>query len=194
MPRHPRIYEGPATVRWYGMQRRAPRRLTSIAFGIAGLMALPIVVRAQSITSVTPGVRVRIDLPAADRVRWRRDHAQSVVGTLVAMHGDTVVLSVRDGQPPVRVPIGSIHSAYVTHGRPARWQAALTGAVAPALIAAGLTAASMSIHRGRGDPSIGAAAASSAAWAGASGALVSAWSPKERWKRVSVAEPGEAVP
>jgi hypothetical protein len=194
MPRNPRIHERPAEGRRYRLHSRATRRLTSIAFGIAAFVTLPIVVRAQSITSVTPGVRVRIDLPPADRVRWRRDHAQSVVGTLEATQGDTVMLSVSAGQPPVRVPVASIHTAYVSHGSPPRWQAALTGAVAPALIASALTAASMSIHRGRGDPSIGAAAASSAAWAGASGALVSAWIPKERWQRVSVVAPVEAIP
>src|SRR4051812_26364685 len=126
MPRTLRVREHLATVGRYGLQR-ASRGLTSVAFGIAGFMMLPIVARAQSITSVTPGVRVRVDLPPADRVRWRRDHVQSVVGTLEAMQGDTVMLRVRAGQPPVRVPVGSIHSAYVSHGRPPRWQAALTG-------------------------------------------------------------------
>jgi hypothetical protein len=65
-------------------------------------------------------------------------------------------------------------------------RAALVGAVKPAIVGAALSAIAMSL-RGRrdDDPTVGSAALSSAAWGAASGALLSAWAPKERWHRLA---------
>jgi hypothetical protein len=60
--------------------------------------------------------------------------------------------------------------------------AALDGALLPALITGALSAAGAAIHHKEGDPSPAGMAVSAAAWAGASGALIGAWSPKERWR------------
>ena len=137
---------------------------------------------AQSLDSLAPTTRVRVDFPTGERSRFHRDRAQSVIGTLEGVRGDTLLLAVRPGAVPLRVPRATIHRVYVSRGRPPRWRAALEGALLPAVITGALSAAGASIHRKAGDPSPGDMAASSAAWAAASGALLNAWSPKERWR------------
>ena len=102
---------------------------------------------------------------------------------------DTLLLVVRQGGVPLRIPRASVRNFYVSDGRPPRWRAALEGAVRPALIAAALGAAGASIRRKEGDPSPTQMAASSAAWAGATGAILGAWSPKERWRPISLQDP-----
>ena len=73
---------------------------------------------------------------------------------------------------------------YLSAGQPPRWRAAFDGALGPAILAATLTAAGVAIHRRPGDPSPAEAAAATALWVGASGALLSAWHPKERWQPI----------
>jgi membrane associated rhomboid family serine protease len=72
----------------------------------------------------------------------------------------------------------------VSRGRPPRWQAALRGAIAPALLGAAASAVGMAIDRKDDGPSFGSVVASSAAWGAASGAAFAAWSQRERWRRV----------
>ena len=150
------------------------------------LIATPVAVRGQALTSVAPDTRVRIDLLATGRSWHGREQVQSVVGTLVETHADTVLLAVRAGAAPVRIPLASTRAVFVTRGRPPRWQAALRGAVVPAIMGAALSAAASSIRHRPGDPSRGQMALSSAAWGAASGAALGAWSPKERWRRLTV--------
>jgi hypothetical protein len=150
------------------------------------LVATPVAGRAQALDSLAPDARVRVDLPATGR-SWRgRDQAQSVIGTLVGLRADTMLLAVRAGAVPVRIPLASTRAVFVTRGRPPRWQAAARGAVVPALMGAALSAVSGSIRRRDGDPNPGRMALSSAAWGAASGAVLGAWSPKERWRRLTV--------
>ena len=143
------------------------------------------VVEGQSLDRVPANARVRVDFPTTERPRFHRERAQSVVGTLEAVHADTLLLVVRPGELPLRVPRSAVRKMYMSGGRPPRWRAALDGALLPALIAAALSAVGTSIHRKEGEPGPAAAAASSAAWAGATGALVGAWSPKERWRPIT---------
>jgi hypothetical protein len=153
---------------------------------VLGLLASATsVTGAQSLDAIPANTRIRIDLPTGDRPRFRRERVQSVTGTLETVRADTLLLVVRPGDVPLRVPRAAARSLYVSRGRPARWRAAIDGALLPALITAALSAAGTSIHRGEGQPSAGQAAASSAAWVGASGALFGAWSPKERWRRIT---------
>ena len=149
------------------------------------LASVPTIARAQSLASMSADTRIRIDLPTADRSRFHREQMQSVVGTLETARADTLLLVVRRGAVPLRIPRAEVRKLYVSGGRPPRWRAALNGAVLPALITATLSAAGGSIHRKEGNPSPGQMAASSAAWAAASGALLGAWSPKERWRPIS---------
>jgi hypothetical protein len=162
-------------------------RLTFVVAVIAAPAVATAVARAQSASGVASGARIRIDLPTTERSRFGRERVQSVVGMVEATRGDTVILMVRPGQPALGVPLTAATRLYVSRGRPPRWRAALAGAVAPAAVAAAMAAVSMSIHRKAGDPSPGSAAASGAAWAAASGAVIAAWSPRERWRRVAVA-------
>ena len=155
----------------------------SLGVVVSLLASAPTIARAQSLASIPANTRIRIDLPtAADRSRFRRERVQSVAGTLESVRADTLLLVVRSGAVAIRVPREAVRRLYVSRGRPPRWRAALEGAVLPALITATLTVAGGSIHRREGDPSPGQMAASSAAWAAASGAILSAWSPKERWR------------
>jgi hypothetical protein len=152
---------------------------------VVGLLAsVPTFAGGQSPDAISANTRVRIDLSTTERSRFGRERAQSVVGTLEAVRGDTLLLIVRPDAAPLRIPRGAMRTVYVSDGHPARWRAALNGALLPALIAGMLSAAGASIHPKQGDPSPAQMAASSAAWAGASGALLGAWSPKERWRAV----------
>lgn len=160
-------------------------RLVRLATVVGVLTSTPSVVRGQVLDSIPPNARVRIELPAADRARFHRDRAQSVVGTLAAVRADTLLLVVRPGGAPLRLPRAAVRSISISRGRPPRWRAALEGAVLPALITAAISAAGTSIHRKAGQPSPAQAAISSAAWAGGSAALFGAWSPKERWRVIS---------
>lgn len=154
---------------------------------IVGLLAsAPTIAGGQSPGAISANTRVRIDLSTTEqRSRFRRERPQSVVGTLEAVRADTLLLIVRPGAAPLHIPRAAMRTVYVSEGHPARWRAALNGALLPALIAGALSAAGASIHRKPGDPSPAQMAASSAAWAGASGAVLGAWSPKERWRAVS---------
>ena len=152
---------------------------------LAPLVALGLLtagtVDAQSLTTIPANARIRVDLPV-DRQRFHRERAQSVVGTLEEVRSDTLLIVVRRGAAALRVPRTSVSRMYVSGGHPPRWRAALDGALLPALITGALSAAGAAIHHKEGDPSPAGMAVSAAAWAGASGALIGAWSPKERWR------------
>ena len=152
------------------------------------------VAEGQGLDSVPTNARVRVDFPAADRSRFDRmrllrAREQSIIGTIQAVRADTVVLVVQAGAEPLRVPRSAIRSVYLSGGRPPRWRAALDGAVMPALVGAALSAVGTSIRRRDGDPSMSEMALSSAVWGGASGAVLGAWRPKERWRPIVVTRP-----
>ena len=149
------------------------------------VLLLPTIAQAQPLAAIAPDTRVRIDLRTAERSHFGRERAQSVTGRVLALEGDTLLLVVRPGSDPVRIPPSAMRAAYVSGGVPHRWQAALRGAVVPALVGAALSAASSSLRRKAGDPTPGEMALSSAAWGAASGAVLGAWSPRERWHRMS---------
>ena len=165
---------------------RRPNRLLTALPAAALLFAAPAAARAQALDAVAPSARIRVDLLTADRSPFGRARTQSVVGTLAALHADTVLLVVRPGADPLRVPRTAIRGASVSHGRLPRWRSALRSAVAPALIGAALGAVTAGIRRKAGDPTPGQAAAAGAAWGALSGAAHGAWSPKERWQRLSL--------
>ena len=167
---------------------RVARCLFLIGLGVA-----PAHAHSQAPAGVTIGARLRVEIPPAERPRPGHERVQSVAGTLEAVHGDTLSLLVGPGAASLRVPRESIRRLYVSRGRPPRWQAALRGAIAPALLGAAASAVGMAIDRKDDGPSFGSVVASSAAWGAASGAAFAAWSQRERWRRVPVAAswPGE---
>ena len=201
------------------LARRASRRRPAAATPAAAVAAAALVgiivgvtpsaLRGQSpdaIAPIAPNTRVRVDVLTADisaparftpfgpLARFgRRDRAQPVIGTVAAVEGDAVLLTLRPGADPVRLPRTAIREVHVSCGRPPRWRAALKGAVAPALVGAVLSALTASIRREDGDPGPARAAASRAAWGAAWGAARGAWSPKERWRRVSLLPPTPSV-
>ena len=173
-------------------QRSRDASRSGWAFATLLLIASPTIGRGQVLDSVASDARIRVDLRTTDR-SWRgKERAQSVTGTLAEVRADTLLLTVHAGAAPVRVPLASMRPAFVSRGRPPRWQAAIRGIVAPALMGAALSAVSTSLHRRAGDPSPAAMAMSAAAWGAASGAVLGAWAPKERWQRLTL--PGTAQP
>ena len=179
-------------MRRFDMQRfdmqRFDRAHIALCLTLAGLFAAPADARAQSLDGVALGARVRVEIPAVERPRPGHERQQSVAGTLEAIRGDTLWLLVGPGAASLRVPRGSIHRLYVSHGRPTRWQAALRGAIAPALVGAAASAVGTSIHRKQDGPRLRSVVASSAAWGAASGAALGAWSQRERWHRLALPE------
>ena len=161
---------------------RIHHRLASVGVVVSLLVLGSTVAGGQSRDSISANTRLRIDFPTGERSRFGRERSQSVVGVLEAVRADTLLLVVRPGAIPLRIPRAAVRKLYVSGGRPPRWRAALDGALLPALISSALSAAGASIHRKEGDPSPGQMAVSSAAWVAASGALLGAWSPKERWR------------
>jgi len=167
-------------------------RLTFRRAFLGALLGLPAsiaVAEAQQLDSIPINARVRVDFPAGGRSRFERigigrPQPQSAVGTVEAVHGDTLLLVVRSGAEPLRIPRAAIRSVYLSGGRPPRWRAAFDGTLGPVLLAATLTAAGAAIHRRPGDASPAEAAATTALWVGASGALLAAWHPKERWQPI----------
>lgn len=129
--------------------------------------------------------RVRIDFVSSGHSRFGRARTQSVIGTTSDLRQDTLLLIMQPGADPIRVPRSSISAAYVSRGRMPRWEAAVRGAVIPAIVGAALSAAASAIRRRPGDPTPAQSALSSAAWGGLSGAALGAWSPAERWLPVA---------
>ena len=144
---------------------------------IGGTHAAP----AQALDTTIVQSRVRIDFVSPAHSRFGRARTQSVIGTTTDLTRDTLLLTVQPGADPIRVPRSSIGVAFLSHGRMPRWEAAVRGAVIPALVGAALSGAASSIGRKAGDPSVAQSALSSAAWGGLSGAALGVWSPPERW-------------
>jgi hypothetical protein len=150
------------------------------------LLSSPMRLRAQALDPGQREVRVRVEFAPAERPRFWRRSVQSMIGTTLPNAGDTLLLMLRPDAGPIRIPRASIRELYVSQGRRTRWVSAIRGVIAPALIGAALSAAATTIHRKAGDPGPGQAALTSALWGGASGAALGAWSPEERWHRLTI--------
>ena len=165
-------------------------RVAATALAIVAALA-PVAARGQPIDSVPAGARVRADVFTTDTSRVRRIFAQPVAGTLVGVRGDTLLLAVRDGVAPLRIPRSALRDVHVSRGRPGRVSSALRSAVVPALAGGALRGLAASVRRRDGDPGPGqaalAGAAVSAALAGVKGAVF----PRERWHRLAL--PAEAA-
>ena len=114
-----------------------------------------------------------------------RPSAGQLVGELVAIEGDTVLLSVRADSGTLRIPRSTLRDLYVSRGRPNRAESAVRSAFVPAIAGAALSALSASMQRREpGDPSPGRAALTGAATSAAFAGVIGALFPKERWGRV----------
>ncbi len=160
-----------------------------VAIALAWLLALlaaPSITSGQSLSAVLPNTRIRVELLTTERSRFGREQHQSLVGILTGVQADTVLLRSHDGSDPIRVPLNATRHVFVSDGPPSRWRSALRGAVVPALTGAALSALSAQMRSRAGDPSTQQQAASSAAWGAATGAVLGAWSPKERWNELKM--------
>jgi AraC family transcriptional regulator, transcriptional activator FtrA len=170
------------------IDRRSARRRLAIAAAVAALIA-PTTVQAQTLDSLAPATRIRVDVRPADSIRilrFGRARPQPVIGTLTAVRGDTLLLAVATGAEPLRVPRSAVDAVYASRGRPPRWKSALRSAVVPALAGAAVRGLVASARRGEGDPAPARAALSGAAMSAAFAAAKGALFPKERWHRVSL--------
>jgi transcriptional regulator GlxA family with amidase domain len=151
---------------------------------VATLGTHPGTARAQSTDSLQAGTRIRIGVHTGERTLLRRPKTQALVGTLVATSGDTILLTVRPGAAPLRVPRETVNELHVSRGVPSRFESAVRRAILPTLASAAFTAVALNVRRRENDPAPGrgalSAAASTAALSGAIGLL----SPKEQWQRL----------
>jgi hypothetical protein len=168
--------------------QRFSRAQVALPLILAGLLLAPQYARGQSLESITPGARLRVDVAASEHPRRGHERVQSIAGILYAVHADTLLLAVGSSSASLRVPMAAIRRVYVSRSRPPRWQAALRSAVVPALLGAASSAVGMAFKRADDRPSLGSTVASSAAWGAASGAAFGAWSQRERWRRLVVPE------
>jgi len=97
--------------------------------------------------------RTRIDVHTGERTLLRRLKTQALSGTLVATRGDTMPLAVQPGADPLRVPRSIVRDLYVSRGTPNRFESAVRRAAVPTVVSAALTALSLSVRQGTGDPS-----------------------------------------
>jgi putative intracellular protease/amidase len=171
----------------------AAARVAATAVAMVAVLA-PLAVRGQSIDSVPAGTRVRADVFTADTSRVRRVFAQPVAGTLVGVRGDTLLLALRAGADPLRIPRSALRDVYVSRGRPGRVSSALRSAVVPALVGGALRGLAASVRRGDSDPSPGRAALSGAALSAAFAGVKGAVFPKERWRRLALPAGAAADP
>lgn len=162
-------------------------RTTSLLTGLVALTLAAAGAGAQSLDAVPAGARLRLDLATGERTLRGRPRLQSVIGDAQSVGGDTVQLSLRAGIASARVARTAVTAAYVSRGKPARWRAALVGAIRPALLGAAAGGVGASIRRRRSDdPTPLQSALSSAAMGAASGAFFAAVSPPERWRRLTL--------
>jgi hypothetical protein len=116
-------------------------------------LAAPEIGRAQTAEPSPTSTRIRIDVHTGERTLLRRLKTQALSGTLVATRGDTMPLAVQPGADPLRVPRGIVRDLYVSRGTPNRFESAVRRAAVPTVVSAALTALSLSVRQGTGDPS-----------------------------------------
>jgi hypothetical protein len=165
-------------------------RRRHLAVAAATLLALPGAVRAQGADLLPAGTRVRAELPGSERAFLGRRPSQPVVGTLLGVQGDTLLLEVRPGAAPLRVPRSTLAGLQRSEGRRSRLESAARRALLPTLASAALGALAASL--GRGDDSPGEAAWKAAQRTAPFTAAIGFLSPGERWQRVSLAPGSEA--
>jgi hypothetical protein len=163
--------------------RSRPQGRRQLAVAAAALLAvLPGVARAQGVDLLPAGTRVRADLPGSEHTFLGHRPSQPVVGTLLGIHGDTLLLEVRPGAEPLRVPRGTLAGLQRSEGRRSRLESAARRALLPTIASAALGA--LAAHLGRGDDSPGEAAWKAAQRTASFTAAIGFLSPGERWQRV----------
>jgi hypothetical protein len=166
------------------LERRFPSPRAKLAGALALLAALPASGgRAQSVTGLEPGARVRV---AAEAVAPKR-----MVGTLVRLDADSMQLRLSDVDELARVPREAITKVEISRGRRSRGRGALYGALAGLAVGAGAVLATPRCEepdcweifsKGEGAALVGGLGAGL-------GALVGlAIPPGEKWESVPIAQ------
>lgn len=142
--------------------------------------------RAQFPDRVNPGVRVRVwvpDLYQQESGPWRR---QLLRGTVSAIQGDTLRITVPGTEGALAVPRSSIRRLEVSKGPPSRFASAFERAVGGA-IGGAIIAALENDANSTEWPAYNRtwrAAEEGAKWGAAIGAVIGFVLPYERWSRV----------
>lgn len=150
--------------------------------GVVVASATPLA--AQRASDLEPGARIRADVHTTEVSRLRRIHDQPLTGTFAGMAGDTLLLAVRPGLQPIRVPESAIRELHVSQGRRGRVASALRSAWLPALLGGTLGATLASLRGARDGESPARAAARRAATAALFAGAMGAAFPTERWHRL----------
>ena len=162
------------------------RSFVVLACALAGLAASPAALRAQFPADVRVGTRVRVWLPEAYRQEEGPLRRQLLRGSVQAVAGDTLLVTIPGAVGPVSIPRLSMRRLEVSRGRPSRPVSAVERAVGGA-IGGAITWALMNDPRRSGGPHYRTdwrAAGVGAAWGGGIGAAVGFLFPHEGWRRV----------
>jgi hypothetical protein len=139
---------------------------------------------AQLPAEISVRTRVRVVLPDSLRQEWGPPRQQWLRGEVAALGADTLYLQLQGAAMPVPIHHAAIKRIDRSLGVPSRPESALRGAVAWAFCGALYWAAirHTAEHRSRGQ--LGDDLASGAAIGGATGFVLGALFPSERWQRV----------
>lgn len=171
------------------MTRTSSRAIGRALQVIGVIIASATPLAAQRAGDLEPGSRIRADVHTTEVSRVRRIHDQPLTGTFAGMAGDTLLLAVRPGLQPIRVPESAIRELYVSQGRRGRVASALRRAWLPALVGGTLGATLAGLRGDRDGESPAQAAARRAASAALLAGVMGAAFPTERWQRLRRAEP-----
>ena len=153
---------------------------------LAGLLHLAFAMPAlaQFPTEVAAGRRVRIIVPDSVRQEPLRPRQQVLLGTVSAIGGDTLYLSVPNTTGTLAVPRSSVRQLSVSRGVPSRLASAFRHGVELAAAGALSFFAAYQFDDEASFRSGGEAAAIGAGVGFGIGAVLGAVSPSERWRRV----------
>lgn len=161
------------------------RFTTVVALSLTMLAGFTPALRAQQRSAPPIGQRVRTDVLLAEPSHVRRQHAQPLVGTLLAVHGDTFRIAVHPSADAVLIPRSAVQRFYQSVGRPGRIEGALRNAWLPTLLAGTLGAVMASAGSTPG-LAPGQAALRRATTTALVTGLIGAVAPRERWRRVDL--------
>ena len=161
------------------------RSIIVLACAIAGLGTSPAALRAQFPADVPVGARVRVWLPESYRQEEGPLRRQLLRGSVNAIAGDTLLLSIPGAAGAVAIPRVTMRRLELSRGvsRPvSAVERAIGGAIGGAI-----TYAVLNDPRRRGGPHYRTdwrAAGVGASWGAGIGAVVGFVFPHERWHRV----------
>jgi hypothetical protein len=154
---------------------------------LLGLLLVTSPVPAQSAPPIGSGERVRLTLPSRHHPRFGSGQPPTVLGTVSAVRGDTLVLRIDGGAGSAMVALASVVGLEVSLGVPSRAEGAVRGAGRGVLQGVLLAPLIGLVSDVAGEPvPILKAAGILAAFGAVGGSIAGAIAPAERWRRVQL--------